>query len=405
VFPWQPQKNDSEAVIHGISVTRESKKTKREKIMRIIVEKSKIENALHRIGAIIQPRTTLAILCNILCEAKKDALTLTVASSEVRGTVTIPATVEQEGTTTIPFKRFVATISKLRGDQVSVSATENHHTSVEGGTAKIKLYGLDPKDYPEAPKPEGVPVTLPVDSLMRGLALTDFAVNPTEGRKVLQGVNVDIRPESVTFAATDGKRIAVWTAEAPVGIEEGSIVLNVPIASVSELKKFLPKSGAVTIRAGKSLVTFETPDGSFSSRLLEGTFPKYDQIIPKQVVSSFTIKSEKAAAALDLMLLVSDTAAPCVNISLDSAAMRFSAGNRDVGSGADSIEIEGDGNAELMLNPGFFADPFKRSGADELVLEYCGEGKPLRITDKAGFLYIQMPMQTKAKPEEEEKAE
>jgi DNA polymerase-3 subunit beta len=373
--------------------------------MQIIVEKSKIENALHRIGAIIQPRTTLAILGNILCEAKKDALTLTVASSEVRGTVTIPATVEQEGTTTIPFKRFIATISKLRGDQVSVSATENHHTSVEGGTAKIKLYGLDPKDYPEAPKPEGVPVTLPVESLMRGLSLTDFAVNPAEGRKVLQGVNVDIRPEAVTFAATDGKRIAVWTAEAPVGIEEESIVLNVPIASVSELKKFLPKSGAVTIRAGKSLVTFETPDGSFSSRLLEGTFPKYDQIIPKRVSSSFTIKSEKAAAALDLMQLVADTAAPCVKVSIGSGSMRFTAETHEVGAGSDVIEIEGDGEVDLTLNAGFFADPFKRSGADELVLEFCGGGKPLRIVDKTGFMYILMPMQTKEKQPEAEKTE
>jgi len=364
--------------------------------MKLTVKKDKLFKALQKVTNIIGSKSTLPVLGNVLFEAKGNQLTLTSTDLEIRITTTIEAQVEREGRTTIPAKKISSLVARFIDDSVLLDCNEKHHTDIVCGSAKFKLFGLQPDDFPVAP--EFTPIkTLKFKEadLLRIMDQISYAVSLDDSRKVLHGILCSVKDNTFTAVATDGKRLAL-VEKLPLsftGAEGDSIV---PLKSAAELKRVLEKEGEVTLEMGDKQARFKTSGVEIFTKLIEGNYPNYRQVIPAAFTKTIDIPVKDFIAKLELVsIALADTSA-FIKLIFEEGKLNFSAASNNVGEGADSIAINYSGDRmEISFNPVFLADPFKHTDADKIHMKLNDAFSPVAIESGDGFLYVIMPMRNR----------
>ena len=261
--------------------------------MKISVSTKNLVDGLRKVINVVGPRSTLPVLNNVLLTSKEERLALSTTDLEVSITTSIEATVEEEGETTIPAKKFNQIVSSLHDGLVNIETDPTMTTRVTSGNASFKIMGLDPSEFPQQTRPEGEhPIVLNKLEFSKTLRKIGYSASTDQTRLVLNGILLSIKDNSLTAVATDGRRLALVekNLDTPPALIETEVIL--PTKAVNELQKLLDSEGEVSINISNSSATFEIQDTVITTKLIDGEYPDYRQVIPGSFQNSVVLPRE-----------------------------------------------------------------------------------------------------------------
>lgn len=326
--------------------------------MKFDVDREPLLRALQLLQNIVEPRQTLPILGNVLIEAHPDGLRLAATDLEVAARVAVPATVTQTGSVTLAARKLVELVRELPPQSLSLGTIDNGGVALASGKARFKLSALPSEEYPPF-DPSGVPAGIVVDgqALRTMLTRTGYAMSQDESRPFLNGVYVVVRQGELQVVATDGHRLALTRVAVAAEAEMAGIV---PRKAVQELGRVLGGADRVDLALGESKLVVRTEGFELVSKLVEGQFPNYQQVIPKSSPARLVVTREALLAAVRRVAVVADDR---------TRPVRLTAGPEEVKLEASSQEL---GEAEETLVADFQGDPLTVAFNARYLLEALG---------------------------------
>jgi DNA polymerase-3 subunit beta len=361
--------------------------------MKITVARDHLLNAIRLVGNVVSTRTPMPVLSTILAESVEGWLHLSATDMEMSIRTAIPAVVEEGGSTTLPARKIAQIVAALPSGDVLLATDEGQTTSVTCGKAFFRIVGLDPKDFPrDSGFAEEWFFVVPGRELRKALAKVSYSTSEDETRHVLNGILLSVREGRMTVAATDGRRLALVERHlAGEGIADGDVIL--PAKVVAELGRMLEGDGDVKVRLSAARASFEFGQTLLVSKLVEGIYPNYRQVVPATFAQSVAIPRVAFAEALNRVAMVVSESSAAVKLSLTSAEMVVSATSAEVGEAKEAIDVSYEGGPlAIAFNPLFFTEPIKNLECDQLILQFNDEYSPVAMSGDEGFLYVVMPM-------------
>jgi len=361
--------------------------------MKITLSKENLSLGLRRVLSVVSARTTLPVLNNVLLEADGEKLTLTTTDLEVCIRTTVPAAVAQAGATTLPAKKFAQIIGALPDGDITLDSDEGQLTSIACQKSFFRIVGLDEKEFPrEADFAEDWAFSMAGIELKKALSKVSYASSTDETRHVLNGILLSLRGGLLTIAGTDGRRLALVEKSLDGdSFPEGDVIL--PPKLVGELERIIDDQADVNVKLSEARAGFSMPDALITSKLVEGTYPNYRQVIPGSFTHSLALPRERFATVLNRVAMVVSESSAAVKVKLEKAVMTISATSNEFGEAKEPLEVSYDGEPiEIAFNPGFFSDPLRHLECDQLIMQFNDEYSPVSLSGDEGFLYVVMPM-------------
>lgn len=366
--------------------------------MKITVAKEELVKGLQAVQNVVGARSTLPILSNVLLVSSGKRLEMRATDLEVTIITAVEAQVEQEGMTTLPAKRLFGLVREIEGGEVEISVDGKDKCTVQSGASVYKLNGIAAEDFPPLPKlKESSQLTLSQGKLKEMLRKVSYAVSTDESRYVLNGVFFKIEGTKMILVATDGRRLALGEEEIEGG-ENGEFI--VPSKAIGELARLLVTTGNVVLQRGETQVELKlsqegAEDIRILSKLVEGNYPNYKQVIPKESKERITLPREELLHALRRADQVTSDKANSVTLTFGDNNLTINANSPEVGEGRESLAIKYQGEEiKVSFNPGFLMDPLKIIEKDEVYIELTDGLNPGVIKSNTPFLYVLMPMRT-----------
>ncbi|GAB4173937.1 MAG: DNA polymerase III subunit beta [Terrimicrobiaceae bacterium] len=361
--------------------------------MKFAVTKDALLDGLQRIQNVVSSRATLPVLTNALVETTEAGLRLTTTDLEVGIRCDVPAHVERAGATTIPAKRLASIVRELPSAEVIVETDSKNVTSLSCGNSFFKIYGLPREDFPPFPQfQDAKTYTLKQSDLKDGLRKTGYAISADETRYVLNGILFSFTENKLTMVATDGRRLALFDCdiEFPKSQERDFIV---PTKAVNELLRMLGDDGEVQIFAGENLVLFRVAGVELASKLVEGNYPNYRQVIPGEARERITLEREAFLNSVRRVSLLSTDKSSSIRLGFSKNNLDITANTPEVGEARESLAVPYRGkDFAIAFNPEFLMDPLRNLSEEEIHLELIDEMSPGVIKINTPFLYVLMPM-------------
>ena len=362
--------------------------------MKVRVSTKSLVSSLRKVLSVVNPRSTLPILNNIFLTAYNDLLNLTSTDLEVSINTSLNATIEREGEATIPGKTFASIVSMLPEGEVELDTDSNMTTSISCGQAFFKIMGLDPAEFPRQVDFEGAQqFVFDKFEFAKTLRKVGYAVSADPTRMVLNGILLSTRENSIITVATDGRRLTLVEKilDTSESLADTDVIL--PTKVVNELQKLLIDTGDVTIKLADSHATFVMDNTVLTSKLIEGTYPDYRQVIPASFGKSVILPREEFSNVLNRVSIVADDDGSSIKFSLEENLCTLSAASTEIGEAKEPLEISYQGEpVTISFNPGYLKDPLKNLECDDITLQFNDEFKPVVVLGDEGFLYVIMPM-------------
>jgi DNA polymerase-3 subunit beta len=365
--------------------------------MKLTVSKEALAAALGAVGNVAASRTTLPVLSNVLLKAEGNRLTLTGTDLDLTVTTEVEAEVAKPGAVTLPAKRLAGIVRELGAPALELEVDEKSTAKIVAGSAYFRVNGLPDEEFPPQLKfKESRSATLTQEALGNMLALTTYAVSEDTARFVLNGILFTLKEGEATLVATDGRRLAIASQEAELPKSaEGSCI--VPDKAVKELARMLGKEGDVELRFTENQAHFriESKEGlvsSITSKLIDGSYPNYKEIIPKETKHRVALAREEILAAVRRAELMTTEKSNSVKLEFTKNQLVVSANSAEVGEAKETVPVKFKGEVALAFNPQYFMDPLKALSCEEVFLELSDELSPGVIKINGPFLYVLMPM-------------
>ncbi|MBI2870693.1 MAG: DNA polymerase III subunit beta [Candidatus Omnitrophica bacterium] len=338
-------------------------------------------------------KSTLPILSNIHLEAHKSKLYWSGTDLEIAIQTEMDAEVGETGSITVPGRKFYDIIKELSDGEIEITVRKNNTVEIECGKAYFKIMGTPSDDFPKPPELNTQEIlTLPQEVLKEFFAITSFAVSHDETRYVLNGVLMVVCGGEVKVVATDGRRLSVVKRKgiSPEALEKEVII---PAKTVHELNRNMGGGGNVVVHFGENQIRFDFDRTKLYSRLIEGQFPNYEQVIPKHKGKEIKIRREDFLSAVKRVSLLAGSSQP-VRLELGKNRLTTSAQSGEVGEAREEVDAHYSGDAVVAgFNPGFLMDALKNIALEEISLELEDAEKPGVIRTGDDYLYVVMPMQ------------
>jgi DNA polymerase-3 subunit beta len=361
--------------------------------MKLVVTKSSLMNGLMTVQNVVGSRSTLPILSNVLLSAEKDKLWLTTTNLDVSVRCGIEANVSRAGATTLPVRRMAGIVRELNDGDIEIESDDKDLTTLTNGSSYFKIIGISEEEFPPVSKAEGeYGYKMDQGAFKEMLRKTAYAASADETRYVLNGVLLSFRGGKLTVVATDGRRLALVEHEVEVPREtEAELIL--PSKAVSELHHTLHDQGELRIYAKNTQVMFHFGDVQIVSKLIEGTYPNYRQVIPAQCEERVTLERESLLAALRRVALLSTDKTMATKLTFGKNKLTILMSTPDIGEARETLPIKYTGRElTVAFNPDFMMDPLKNLTTDEVFIEMTDEMSPGVIKCDIPFLYVLMPM-------------
>jgi DNA polymerase-3 subunit beta len=361
--------------------------------MKFSVTKEALLEGLQRIQNVVSTRSTLPVLTNALLETTDTGLRLITTDLEVAIRVEISAQVEKPGATTLPAKRLSAIVRELPSAEISFETDAKNVTSLRCGASFFKIYGLAKEEFPAFPSfKDAKTYTLKQSELRDGLRKTSYAISVDETRYVLNGILFSFKENKLTLVATDGRRLALFDSdiEFPKSHERDFIV---PTKAVTEIQRLLSEDGEIQVSAADNLISFELNGAQLVSKLVEGNYPNYRQVIPGEAKERITLEREALLNTVRRVSLLSNEKTSSVRLAFSKNNLDITANTPEIGEARESIAVAYRGrDFSIAFNPEFLMDPLRNLPNDEVHLELIDEMSPGVIKINTPFLYVLMPM-------------
>ena len=363
--------------------------------------KAKRENflaTLYWTQSIVERRNTMPILANVLIEAHKGSVTVSATDLEVGVKSRLDGEVQQEGMVTVNAKKLYEIVREAPQEIIYLKRLENEWVEIKSGKSVFKIVGMDAREFPQFPKIEGEKLFATPASVVREMIeKTIFSVSTDETRYSLNGVLVEESGEGkVRMVATDGHRLAlIERATGTVGLEKGVIL---PRKGLAELRKLLEggEDGLVSIGFRENMGLVVKDDVQLFMRLIDGEFPDYNRVIPKDNPYSVRIEQGTLLQALKRVSIVSSERYKGIRMELKEGRIAVSANNPDLGEAAEEIEVDYHGKAlTIGFNARYLIEVLGTLGATgDVDLALKDELSPslIRKAEDEGYLYVVMPM-------------
>ena len=366
--------------------------------MKLTIDRGILLNSLRRIQTIVERRGTLPILGNVLIDASDDQMTLTATDLEVGVTATQEAKVETPGSITLGAKKLYEIVRELEEPEVGLQFDDTARVSLESGTARFSLLSISPEEYPALPGDEGVDfVSLEAALLAEMIDHTLYAASNDETRYNLNGVFIAGEGDQrVCFVATDGHRLAKVSKALPepVGFLGDGII--VPRKGVAEIRKVCDEANdLLEIGLSDGFLLLRRPGLLLSSRLIDGEFPKYQQIMPKDHSIRLVVARERLVHAVRRIALVAHERSHGVHLSLTEGQIELDASNPDLGEARETLQVSYTGEKfETGFNAFYLQDLLAAMSVEEVVVELKSELEPAQFRPAGGpdEVAVVMPM-------------
>lgn len=364
--------------------------------MEIKVSKSNFLKAASLVGGVTaQKANTLPILGNVLLETTSTKeLRLIGTDLEVGISTTLPVDVLKEGSITVPAKKINEIVRELPEGDVEITVSKNNAVNIRAGKSYFKIMGLTKEDYPKLPEWSSKDVIELDQSLVKeSLSLTSFAISYDETRYVLNGVLLSVKGNKIRFVATDGRRLAFIEKE--IKNKSGKeFEIIIPVKAVHELIKMLSWDGTVEIVPSQNQAIFNLGETYLVSRLIEGHFPNYEQVIPKTEKTKAKARREELLQAIRRASLLTSPDSPAVKFDFLKGKILVSSRSPNLGEAKEEIgaEISGD-EVAIGFNPQYVMDALKNLDTETVEISLSDPDKPGLLKGKDGYLYVVMPMQ------------
>ncbi len=361
--------------------------------MKFRISKEAFLDGLQKVQHVVSTRTTLPILSNVLLVARDGRLQFTTTDLDVGITGSVEAQIEKEGATTLPAKRLVSIVRELPASEVEVSVDGKNHAQIRSGPSFFKIIGLSEAEFPPLPDFEGAKeFRIPQQALRDGLRKTSYAISTDETRYVLNGIFTSFRDGKMTLVATDGRRLAMVDTdlEFPASHETDVII---PTKAVQELQRLLGEGGEVLVKLSDSQVSFQIGDTLLASKLIEGNYPNYRQVIPADSNERVVISREALLETVRRVSLLSSDKSNSVKLVFGENQIEVTANSPDVGEARESMDVAYTGKPmQIAFNPEFLQAPLRNLDTDEVYLDLIDEMSPGVVRIEGSFLYVLMPM-------------
>jgi DNA polymerase-3 subunit beta len=368
--------------------------------MEFSVKKFDLLEELSLTQGVVERKTTIPILSNLLCEAKGHRLAITATDLELSIQTSCEAKVQKEGASTIPAKKLLELVRLLPDEEIRFKLLENHWVQIACDRKIYKMVGMARDNFPAIPPFPHPLVKIPAKLLAALIAKTSFAISMEESRYTLNGALLILKPETLAMVATDGHRLAVVETDhkfAGLNNEARVLVPKKAMAEVQRLAGEAGEDGQVDFARDDNHLFFHVGPRLLISRMLTGQFPNYEAVLPRENNKSVVLERNELNDALRRVSQLADQRSHAVKMALAKEGVEISASSPEYGEAKESIEKEYKGepisigfNAQYMLD--FLAAAAEGPISIELKDEQsAGQMRPL-ADEQYRYRYVVMPM-------------
>lgn len=362
--------------------------------MKFSIVRSKLLEGLQKVQNVVSSKQgNLVILQNAHLQAEEGKLCITTTDLDLTERCYVECEVQTAGSTTLPIKFLINIVREIDDGLLTIEVDDSDVASVQSGSTYFKINGMAPRYFPPVPEPEGLYCyTINQGVLREMLRKTNYAVLQDETRKLLNGVLMSFKDSKLTIVATDSRRLALVEHEIEFAADaENEFIL--PIRTVNELLRTIGNSGDIKIYVQKNLAVFEFDESTISSKLIEGVYPNYRQVLPSKCEEHIVIGREILLAAMRRMSVMATEKSNAVRLTFSANQLIISINTPDVGEARDTVPIKYAGKEiSIIFNPAYVMDPLRNIDEDDIIFELNDGNSPALIKCSVPFLYVLMPL-------------
>ena len=366
--------------------------------MRFTISREKLQEGLAAVAASIPAKTTLPVLANILVETTDKGIRLSGTDLDIAVSTEVAADVEAAGAITIPAKKLAEIARELPPSPVKIAAAGEQLVSLDFGRSHFKILGLPRDEFPSFPTVRfNESWRIRSGDLQKLISHTSFAVSTEESRPILNGVLWELKPEAMRMVATNGHRLAKM--EVPIkstGAPASDLI--VPPKALEQVRRLFPADEELEIARGDNHLGFRSPFTAVFTRLIEGPYPNYDQVIPRDNDRVAVADKIALTSALKRMSVIASDQTHRIRLSFNSGILRFSVQTPDLGEATDELAVRYTGDQlDIGFNASYLLEILRYIPTDEVKLtfkapERAATVEPEGWNDPATYLCLVMPL-------------
>ncbi|MFQ5702854.1 MAG: DNA polymerase III subunit beta [Gemmatimonadales bacterium] len=365
--------------------------------MKFTITRERLQEGLLAVAATVPSKTTLPVLSNILVDVSADGVRLSGTDLDIAVSTMVPAEIDEEGAVTLPAKKLVEIVRELPSAAIRITSAGEQRINLECGRSKFKLLGIPREEFPSFP-----PVafddswTAASSDLQKLINHVAFAASTEESRPILNGVLWELRADHTRMVATNGHRLA--RMDVPISAGSTSTDLIVPPKALEQVRRLFGVSDEVDIARSDNHLGFRSGSTLIFTRLIEGPYPNYEQVIPKENDKEATIDKSTLISALRRVGVVASDQTHRVRLAFEGDGLKFSVNTPDLGEASDEIAVSYGGEAlEIGFNANYLLDILKFMPTEEVKLtfkapERAATVEPVGWDDPATYMCLVMPL-------------
>jgi len=363
--------------------------------MKFTISKEEFIKGLQLVQPIIASHTTVPVLFNVLITAEKDKIHLFATDLAVSMKCPLQAEVAKTGSCSFNAKMLFSIARELPQDNADFHVEDKNRAIIECGQSSYKLLGISADEFPAIP-PLKVDNSFVIDQALFKdmLQKTVYASSDDESRLILNGVLMSVKGQKLLVVATDGRRLALVEKEVEIPADQ-KVDFVIPTKTIDQLIKILKDEGQVKISLTKNMASFEMENCTLISKLIEGVYPNYQQVIPNQCDERITVERESLLGALRRMAIMANERNPSIKMTISKNQLQIASSNSDIGEANEQIPVKYGGKTiSMAFNPNYLMDPLKSLASDDIAIEFTDELSPAVVKSNIPFIYVLMPLRT-----------
>jgi DNA polymerase III subunit beta len=368
--------------------------------MEFTVSKADLVRELSLSQGVVEKKTTIPILSNVLLEAREDRVILTATDLELGIRCSCPARVKKEGAGTVPAKKLLDYVRLLPEADLTMKFLENHWANITCGRSRTRIAGMSRESFPELPQmPEAV-AEIPVKLLASMITRTAFAISMEESRFTLNGALLLLKPESMVMVATDGHRLAFVESGVDGGQVSKTFRALMPKKAMGEIAKLGDESsdGKAIFAGDENHLFFKIGERLLLTRKLTGNFPDYERVLPKDNSLTAKLNKDEIRGAIERVAQFADERSRAIRVKFVTGEVQIFSSSVETGESEESVPGEYEGpDLDIGFNAQYLLDFLRVIGQNEVAFELkdpksAGELRPAGEGVKDQYRYVVMPM-------------
>ncbi len=367
--------------------------------MRFTISREKLQEGLNAVATAVPSKTTLPVLANILVQTSDKGIRLSGTDLDIAVSTEVTADVENAGGITIPARKLSEIARELPPAPVKIASSGDQRITLECGRSRFKLLGLPKSEFPAFPTiPFDKASRVPSGDLQKLISHTAFAASTEESRPILNGVLWELHGSVMRMVATNGHRLAKMELPARTGDARAKSDFIIPPKALEQIRRLFPAEEELEVAHGENHVGFRSPFTAVYTRLIEGPYPGYEQVIPKDNDKTAIVDRQALTSALKRMSVVASDQTHRIRLSFNSAMLKFSVSTPDLGEAQDELPVRYTGDPlDIGFNAAYLLEILRYMPTDEVRMtfkapERAATVEPEGWSDPARYLCLLMPL-------------